>query len=1178
MAADNPEPTTTSIEPGYAAHFFDSGYHGSQPGQASQATEIIELTAQQNLRTSATKSTSELHAPQSEEVLFEEERRTTEGSFQSAKEEQTIPAPMPENEENLDNHDATPENLQSLAASPCGLDIQETALPQDLSVEKADNRLGPNNEDFATFGGDQIFEDARSPIDTSSPIRPIVRKSSLNFASLPAREPLTTKKSIGTRVSRTSHLEQQRMSYYPRHTGGKSMGGNRPESDQEEEDEDVESYETDSSRSKPSDTIEAKMQHNKTSTQRLQDQISMLGQLQSQPHRPSKSIPSMASLPQSVVPPAPAELKSTSLQRIEQKKSAPGAFPDEEEDSWIGPPTAAATSIFSPRAERPILTKSHTAAVMENIGLEIDDQFAMPKQRSPLRDVDVTTTPRGHVKAASTSIIRSPNKGKEVANMAHKKGVSVSNPNLASMIEQSPPKSPSRSIRDSPLKAAKDKLSSIFKTSKGLFASSAATSAEAKTAILSPLSIRQQHSMEDVSKSQVSKEMSLYPSLEGQPLSPTMSRKTRASTEREEKKKEKEAKEARIMHEQLEKLEKLREKESQKARVFSQEQERIAAMKRQVDERREQERLAKLAQSDVPKPTRTSPRKTKAQLEAESRAAAIVSRETADRDIEMSDASTMGPPPVPNPVRSAIAKASKEPAKRLTKPALQPLSRAPKPPAAPLHIRVHTGQRPMQPSNSTLAAGLSDSLAASSSISSSHVAKKNGPPGPQLAHKASISSIKSTTSTKKPAALAAAARKKEQDERDVQRRRDLKLEIQKKRAAEEEEKRQEQEQLEMEKKREQRQKIAAHKADAQRQILEKAKVERPPPPAARSQKPDHDWETQLDKPLPAPPAQREAGPARPGSRMNTMRPQEETNRAQHPASQSVSKAAPKRPLAHDNDDYSRPTLQRSGPSYTQHNEKRRRTGDEVDDTPAELPPRPNLGAPIRQSHIRPLKVNLLHAGAADTINTFHQDAQSKSIFQNGYANVPGQSHGGSNLLQQATRTAQVQSKPAHPMDMAHNSKAPITFAPHGGQALQHKTPARPLPVNGKSTGKPSAKSSPRYQNGENIDLPEIHTDSEDEDSDDGGKDFQTADWVNSPDLRARLLAQENIDPVSVFGLPGELKMEEVFKNKERWGRFRQRTSSANWSGNDRLTEDEINKDLEARARLRREGAWTYGLS
>jgi hypothetical protein len=164
------------------------------------------------------------------------------------------------------------------------------------------------------------------------------------------------------------------------------------------------------------------------------------------------------------------------------------------------------------------------------------------------------------------------------------------------------------------------------------------------------------------------------------------------------------------------------------------------------------------------------------------------------------------------------------------------------------------------------------------------------------------------------------------------------------------------------------------------------------------------------------------------------------------------------------------------------------------------------------------------------------------------------------------------------MDMAQISKAPIPFATSSNQGnTQHKTPARPgQPPHGeKSTAKSAAKSSPRYQNGENIELPEINTDSEDEDSD-AADEFVAMGWTNSPDLRKQLAKQETIDPTEIFGRPGPLNMEEVFsKSKDRWHKFRARTSSANWSGQDRLTEDEIRKDLEARERVRRQGGWTY---
>lgn len=165
------------------------------------------------------------------------------------------------------------------------------------------------------------------------------------------------------------------------------------------------------------------------------------------------------------------------------------------------------------------------------------------------------------------------------------------------------------------------------------------------------------------------------------------------------------------------------------------------------------------------------------------------------------------------------------------------------------------------------------------------------------------------------------------------------------------------------------------------------------------------------------------------------------------------------------------------------------------------------------------------------------------------------------------------------MDMAQVSKAPIAFASSSSQPANqlHKTPARPAgPAGGaKSTAKSAARSSPRYQNGETIELPEINTDSEDDDED-ADNDFAALGWTNSPDLRKQLARQETINPEEIFGQPGPLNMEEVFsKSKDRFHKFRARTSSANWTGQDRLTEDEIKKDLEARDRVRRQGGWTY---
>lgn len=204
---------------------------------------------------------------------------------------------------------------------------------------------------------------------------------------------------------------------------------------------------------------------------------------------------------------------------------------------------------------------------------------------------------------------------------------------------------------------------------------------------------------------------------------------------------------------------------------------------------------------------------------------------------------------------------------------------------------------------------------------------------------------------------------------------------------------------------------------------------------------------------------------------------------------------------------------------------------------------------------------------------------AKSGFPSGYSNAPPSAS--RNLFKApVTVPHNGQGKAAHPLDMAQISKGAIPFAPNpNAPGPAYKTPARPGPFNGaKSTVKAAAKSSPHFVNGESIELPEIQTDDEDDDEDEA-QGMAVAPWADSPALRERLFDQEQLDPFHIFGPPTALNMEEVFnKSKDRFHKFRARTSSANWSGTDRLTEDDIRKDLAARDKLRREGGWSYDMS
>jgi hypothetical protein len=423
-------------------------------------------------------------------------------------------------------------------------------------------------------------------------------------------------------------------------------------------------------------------------------------------------------------------------------------------------------------------------------------EFVVPKSRpgSPKRPPIVperTTSAFGHSKSASVpSFPTIDPAGKDSDTTSLKKVVSVSNPTLSTVAEDSgssTPKSPSRSFRDSPLKSAKNKVTSLVKIGKALFGSSAALSADAKASLLSPsttsLGLHPGASVESFRTA----ENVLYPDLshhattQARPESPsrtTSNRRTRASVEREKreaKEKEREVKEAKRQAEQFEKqekirgkeeekLEKLREKEREKARVFSKEQEKIVEMEKRLAAQKELERNTQAqapaqanpepqAQSQKtpapppkspPKATRTSPRKAKAQLEAEAKAAAAAQEDTA---------TSMPPPSIP---RSATASA----------PRVQTAKRALKPPSskikqAPTVIRVNP------PSSQNYS---------SSSMSSSGIAETAGPQVPphqrslvskqshaSLQSKHSVNNFKSSvSSTGKPRALELAQKRKEE--------------------------------------------------------------------------------------------------------------------------------------------------------------------------------------------------------------------------------------------------------------------------------------------------------------------------------------------------------------------------------------------------------------------------------
>lgn len=409
-----------------------------------------------------------------------------------------------------------------------------------------------------------------------------------------------------------------------------------------------------------------------------------------------------------------------------------------------------------------------------------------------------------------------------------------------------------------------------------------------------------------------------------------------------------------------------------------------------------------------------------------------------------------------------------------------------------------------------------------------------------------------------------------QEEREKQRKADEKRERERKRAhAEEEKKQQLQEKRAAEQQREreeQEARVAAQKqrAEAQR----KAENMRQQAEAARAAA-----SLPLQDPFNATSSTHQQRPdhhmARPGPRpMNDT--QSAANIRPH-----VNPAKPKRYFQPDGEEERPATSRAAGPgpqpsgfATANNGAKRRKTSDEgmTASAPSQATnnTRPTMAPPMRPSINRKQEVP----------SKFTQGFMSSSTAAAAAAPQAGQSM----LKTAVTTNHQMQHGPKtpHAMDSLakfSNARIPFAEAPNPPGQQSHQQPTRPQQQKTPGT---AHKSSPQYPAGDSISLPEIATDSEDSD-DDNDDAFVPPAWANSPELRALLAQQQLRDPREVFGPIAPLAMEEVFKggSKERTARFRARTSSANWGGADRLTEEERRRDREARERLEREGGWSF---
>jgi hypothetical protein len=549
-----------------------------------------------------------------------------------------------------ETHDALDTaNSRALAPEPKNLSAPEhSTTPAGLPPASPEAEVEGDAHDGTMVHHDiedqmDIDDDVRSPSENSSPVKPLVRKSSLTFASLPAREPLLAKKSMGSRVSRTSHIDaiKGRNSQMGRYTGGKSLGGSQiahpAETHHDDEmDLDIERPEL------PREESETTKIHNKTSTQRLFERINMLKQ---QNEAPKQNIMSQPSQPQSSsTQPKEDASQTQASQPTYPSLPAPAVAQDEDDDDdWISPIRTAAPA---PKPARPAFDKSHTAATHPS--------------------------PTKHVPA---------------------KLVSVSNPDLpdfaASAESTTPAGSPTQKrYMDAPLSASKFKLYSAFRAAKEKLIGSSATSAQVKMDALRESPARpklhvQGSSSDDVfsSPKRTEKPASIFshtrsPSKDSNKSGKSVfsssplkndNRRTRSSTEREkQKEKETREKEARDTKQQRaeDKLKQMREKEQSKAAAQAQKARALGAKTPTA-----MSSQGSLRQPTAVAATSKAPVQTATQQQV-SRPGVPRSNTASSREQDADSADEMPPPPPPKsqlPTTKSTKAPLREP-RKITKP------------------------------------------------------------------------------------------------------------------------------------------------------------------------------------------------------------------------------------------------------------------------------------------------------------------------------------------------------------------------------------------------------------------------------------------------------------------------------------------------------------------------------
>lgn len=563
---------------------------------------------------------------------------------------------------------------------------------------------------------------------------------------------MAAKSSIGARASRTSHIDRSRMPGAFRDSQvGKQLQDVDPQQDGrlsravlEEQVEEI---------SQPAPEVDAAKSFSQTSTQRLQERLAMLGQ--STAPRLSKSIPS-------------SKMSFGFNDNVSAPLSQKAVFQDqgtEEDDSWIAPiedeqPQGGAEVVEDTpqdqqtEAEEPPRQPRRSTRISSHA--QATPSQPLYPELPPAQDEVLVTQPTNQEETKPTNNPRFPS-AKEVAI-----------------------NSPAAGRHDGPLSASKAKLFSVFKSARGIFASSASASAQAKMNTVSPRlpASKSQTSIRTVvAEPSSGAEAQKTHRPQGQPALSVLGNASQDSLNLH-----KELPHApRRTSDRLKSTTEAVQKENEEPRPTSQDSQHSSA---HGDNANNKGRRQQVEPHDYGQ----------------------------DREEDMPE---FPPPPPPKTQTSLLSKPSdlRRPA-RLTKEQPQPKGKP-----APVNIRLRgfqgQGMGPFSSNRPPSAAQTQDSMAPPAPSKQPNLSKK-------MSNSSLASSAQSykTTVTSRPKALEAAARKKEQDEREAQRKAEQKRELERRRAAKaEEERKTEQVRKATE------QKAAEEKQQALKQAAEQRKAE-----------------------------------------------------------------------------------------------------------------------------------------------------------------------------------------------------------------------------------------------------------------------------------------------------------------------------------------------------------------